>query len=82
MKGRIATLEGQARRSDATQKALRKYVIMLERKVKEQSALLKGEGKSLGDEAVVLEKEDRSNLVNEKLRCELQPVRPIGSIGH
>lgn len=41
MKGRIANLEGQARRADATQKALRKYVSILERKVKDQATQLK-----------------------------------------
>ncbi len=35
MKSRIANLEGQARRADATQKALRKYVTILEKKVKD-----------------------------------------------
>ncbi|KAB5513221.1 WD40-repeat-containing domain protein [Coniochaeta sp. 2T2.1] len=42
MKARIAAMEGQARRSDATQKALKKYVAILERKVKDQSNQLKG----------------------------------------
>ncbi len=36
MKGRIASLEGAARRADATQKALKKYVAILEKKVKDQ----------------------------------------------
>ncbi|PFH62495.1 hypothetical protein XA68_13397 [Ophiocordyceps unilateralis] len=43
MRGRIASLEGQARRADATQKALKKYVFILERKVKEQAAHAKDE---------------------------------------
>lgn len=42
MKGRIASLEGAARRADATQKALKKYVTILEKKVKEQASQLKG----------------------------------------
>jgi len=37
MKGRIASLEGAARRADATQKALKKYVAILENKVKHQA---------------------------------------------
>ncbi|KAI2616278.1 WD40 repeat-like protein [Hypoxylon sp. NC1633] len=41
MKGRIAALEGSARRSDATQKALKRYVAILEKKVKDQAAQLK-----------------------------------------
>ena len=71
MKGRIANLEGQARRADATQRVLRKYVTMLERKVKEQSAQLQGQ------EAVDAEtaaKNDRAAKIQEKLRCEHQPL--------
>ncbi|ORY56830.1 WD40-repeat-containing domain protein [Pseudomassariella vexata] len=41
MKGRIAALEGSARRGDATQKALRRYVNILEKKVKDQAQQLK-----------------------------------------
>lgn len=37
MKGRIAALEGSARRADATQKALRRYVHILEKTIKEQA---------------------------------------------
>lgn len=70
MKGRIANLEGQARRADATQRVLRKYVTMLERKVKEQTAQLQGQ------EAVDAEtaaKNDRAAKIQEKLRCEQCP---------
>ena len=68
MRGRIANLEGQARRADATQKALRKYVSILERKVKEQAAQLKGsEATDAADEA----KNDRAAKIQEKLKCEL-----------
>ncbi|KAK6824655.1 hypothetical protein PG987_012149 [Apiospora arundinis] len=54
MKGRIAALEGSARRADATQKALKRYVGILEKKVKEQSAQLKtgGSASSEGEHAV------------------------------
>lgn len=69
MKGRIATLEGQARRSDATQKALRKYVSILEKKVKDQAALLKSGG--IGPETEPQKpKFDRAAAIQEKLRRE------------
>ncbi|PHH68196.1 hypothetical protein CDD80_192 [Ophiocordyceps camponoti-rufipedis] len=48
MRSRIASLEGQARRADATQKALKKYVSILERKVKEQAAHVKMESPTAG----------------------------------
>ncbi|KAF4589825.1 stalk rot protein [Ophiocordyceps camponoti-floridani] len=48
MRSRIASLEGQARRADATQKALKKYVSILERKVKEQVAHVKTESPTAG----------------------------------
>ncbi|KXH63327.1 striatin Pro11 [Colletotrichum salicis] len=66
MKARIASLEGQARRADATQKALKKYVAILEKKVKDQATQLKG-GAKAGDDAVKAEK-DRAALVQENLR--------------
>lgn len=73
MRARIANLEGQARRADATQKALKRYVSILEKKVKEQSAALKSGGKDKGveDEAEAEDnktKLDRSALIQEKLR--------------
>lgn len=68
MKARIASLEGQARRADATQKALKKYVAILEKKVKDQAAQLKGAAKA-GEDAAKAEK-DRAALVQEKLRRE------------
>jgi striatin 1/3/4 len=69
MKGRIANLEGQARRADATQKALRKYVAILERKVKEQAIQLKGaEAGELAD----AQQEVRAAKIQEKLKCEPQ----------
>lgn len=67
MKARIAALEGQARRADATQKALKKYVTILEKKVKDQSAQLKGGSKA--EEAAKAEK-DRAAMIQEKLRRE------------
>ena len=68
MKGRIANLEGQARRADATQRALKKYVSILERKVKDQSAQLKGTD---AVDAAAAAKNDRAAKIQEKLRCEL-----------
>ncbi|KAM7199731.1 WD40-repeat-containing domain protein [Naviculisporaceae sp. PSN 640] len=69
MKSRIASLEGQTRRADATQKALRKYVTILEKKVKDQAAQLKGG--DAPDAAAEKSKLDRSALLQEKLRCML-----------
>ncbi|VUC36672.1 unnamed protein product [Clonostachys rosea] len=64
MRGRIANLEGQARRADATQRALRKYVSILEKKVKDQAAQLKGSGAA---DAVDEEHNDRAKKIQEKL---------------
>jgi striatin 1/3/4 len=83
MKSRIANLEGQARRADATQKALKKYVTILERKVKDQAALLKS-GKTPETEP----KLDRAALLQEKLRrefpnpCYVRHVMLIDGAGH
>ncbi|KAL2018989.1 hypothetical protein VTK56DRAFT_10214 [Thermocarpiscus australiensis] len=71
MKSRIASLEGQARRADATQKALKKYVTILEKKVKEQAAILK-HGKAPEMEP----KLDRATLLQEKLRPSEEPSGP------
>ncbi|KAK4120376.1 WD40 repeat-like protein [Parathielavia appendiculata] len=73
MKSRIANLEGQARRADATQKALKKYVTILEKKVKDQAAMLKAENKTADTEPKV----DRASLLQEKLRPSLdKPSAP------
>ncbi|KAK5651945.1 hypothetical protein OQA88_11487 [Cercophora sp. LCS_1] len=79
MKSRIANLEGQARRADATQKALKKYVTILEKKVKEQAATLKG-GKP---DEVEPEKAklDREALLQEKLRPSKQVSDEPGLLG-
>lgn len=67
MRGRIASLEGQARRADATQKALKKYVTILERKVKDQAAQLKGTAaETTADDGT----SDRTSKIQQKLRCE------------
>ena len=41
MKGRIARLEGSTRKSDASNKSLKKYVNMLEKALKERDAQVK-----------------------------------------
>ncbi|KAG6013001.1 hypothetical protein E4U43_007530 [Claviceps pusilla] len=64
MRGRIANLEGQARRADATQKALKKYVTILERKVKDQAEQIRG---TAAKEEHVAAKNDRSARIQEKL---------------
>jgi len=78
MKGRIASLEGAARRADATQKALKKYVTILEKKVKDQSTKLKGSGAgNEGATPMTQDKLDHAGLIREKLRgmC-LMPLWP------
>lgn len=79
MKGRIANLEGQARRADATQRALKKYVSILERKVKEQAAQIKGAPAVDTDEAA---KNDRAAKIQEKLRSTIdtQPIPGVDGI--
>ena len=72
MKARVAMLEGQARRADATQRALRKYVTILEKKVKDQASQLKTGAKPSGPDSEK-PKLDRAALIQEKLRCELIP---------
>lgn len=68
MKGRIANLEGAGRRADATQKALKKYVAILEAKVKEQSAQLKAAaGGEKVEEPAKTKKLDREALIQAKL---------------
>ena len=64
MKSRIASLEGQGRRADATQKALKKYVTILEKKIKDQAVLLKSDDKADDTEPRL----DRASLLQEKLR--------------
>lgn len=72
MKARIAALEGQARRSDATQKALKKYVTILEKKVKDQASQLKG-GKTEADKS---KEEQREAQLKEHLRSKFRCPSP------
>ncbi|KAI8960482.1 WD40 repeat-like protein [Daldinia sp. FL1419] len=79
MKSRIAALEGSARRADATQKALKRYVTILEKKVKDQAAKLKASGTSTTDHSVKQpQKVDRAALIQEKLKS--SDERPKESI--
>lgn len=73
MKGRIANLEGAARRADATQKALKKYVAILEAKVRDQAAQLKAAaaGDKAEEESSKPKKLDREALIQAKLQCTL-----------
>ncbi|POS75348.1 hypothetical protein DHEL01_v206260 [Diaporthe helianthi] len=76
MKGRIANLEGAARRADATQKALKKYVTILESKVKDQSAQLKAaaSGAEVEGQNAKPKKVDREGLIQAKLRSASEKV--------
>lgn len=69
MKGRIAALEGSVRRADATQKALNKYVAILQKKVKDQAAQLKASG-STAAPPTETEQPDRATRVSEKLHVD------------
>ncbi|KAI0852124.1 WD40 repeat-like protein [Daldinia vernicosa] len=70
MKSRIAALEGSARRADATQKALKRYVAILEKKVKDQAAKLKVSSAAPATDHSVKQpqKIDRAALIQEKLK--------------
>ncbi|KAI1816608.1 WD40 repeat-like protein [Poronia punctata] len=71
MKARIAALEGAARRSDASQKALKRYVNILEKKVKDQTSKLEsGDAAAAPSDHPVKQttKVDRSALLQEKLK--------------
>ncbi|KAI1327619.1 WD40 repeat-like protein [Xylariaceae sp. FL0255] len=71
MKSRIAALEGAARRADSTQKALKRYVSMLESKIKDQPAD-PDSTTSVADEndhsVKHPPKVDRAALIQEKLK--------------
>ncbi|KAJ9131348.1 Striatin Pro11 [Pleurostoma richardsiae] len=74
MKGRIAALEGAARRADATQKALKKYVAILEKKVKDQAAQLKSSVALPAEADTEPEKHKRlDQLLREKLQLASSP---------
>ncbi|KAI0432705.1 stalk rot protein [Xylaria sp. FL1042] len=85
MKGRIAALEGAARRGDATQKALKRYVQILEKKIRDQTIQL--EAAAEPDHAVKQPpKLDRAALIQEKLKSNNDKLktglpRPEGLLG-
>lgn len=77
MKGRIAALEGSARRGDATQKALKRYVQILEKKIKDQTTELEAASHAIAqpDHSVKRPpKLDRVALIQEKLKCLSHPI--------
>lgn len=76
MKSRIASLEGSARRADATQRALRKYVTILEQKVKEQAAKLKASGE-IPEPATKSVRAEREALIKERLGRKTSLPYPI-----
>ncbi|KAM3426980.1 hypothetical protein NHJ13734_009171 [Beauveria thailandica] len=78
MRSRIANLEGQARRADATQKALRKYVAILERKVKDQAVKLKG---TSADDADTIAQKDRDSKIRERLHGNAEKQSVPGADG-
>ncbi|CAK7222119.1 1,2-dihydroxy-3-keto-5-methylthiopentene dioxygenase [Sporothrix bragantina] len=79
MKGRIASLEGSARRADATQKALKKYVSILEKKVKEQSSMLKNQTSGgATDKPEIADKQQQANKILDKLRGMQDDKEPLG----
>lgn len=80
MKARIAQLEGKLKRGDATQNASKKYIKLLQRKIKEQSAQLAGEGKYDPAQDIAEDKEARTALLQEKLACECLPLVTAGSL--
>ncbi|KAI1374827.1 WD40 repeat-like protein [Hypoxylon crocopeplum] len=78
MKGRIAALEGSARRADATQKALKRYVTILEKKVKDQAAQLKVASSTPSDTDHSVkqpQKLDRAALIQEKLKSSNEKLK-------
>ncbi|TVY62877.1 Striatin Pro11 [Lachnellula suecica] len=72
MKGRIARLEGSTRKSDSSNKALKKYVNMLEKALKERDSQVKAlkAGKEVDIESIRDEKE------RESVKFKMNRVRP------
>ena len=73
MKGRIARLEGSTRKSDASNKSLKKYVNMLEKALKERDtqvkALKAGADVQLGES--IRDGKERESLAVKKERRKL-----------
>lgn len=68
MKGRIARLEGSTRKSDSSNKALKKYVNMLEKALKERDSQVKAlkAGKEVNFDSIRDEKEKESSAFKKK----------------
>lgn len=68
MKGRIARLEGSTRKADSSNKALKKYVNMLEKALKERDTQVKAlkSGKEANIESVRDQKERESNAFKKR----------------
>ncbi|KAI0198812.1 WD40 repeat-like protein [Astrocystis sublimbata] len=88
MKGRIAALEGAARRGDATQKALKRYVQILEKKIKDQTTQIEAaaDAPAPPDHSVKPpQKLNRAALIQEKLKSKNDQLnglpRPDGLLG-
>ncbi|KAI1826887.1 WD40 repeat-like protein [Xylaria intraflava] len=89
MKARIAALEGATRRADATQKALKRYVKILEKKVKDQTTELGAVDRAAaGSDHSVKQppKLDRAAIIQEKLKSTSDRLknglpRPEGLLG-
>jgi striatin 1/3/4 len=64
MKGRIARLEGSTRKSDSSNKSLKKYVSMLEKALKERNAQVKALKAGAN---VELPKEEEAHSLRRKL---------------
>jgi striatin 1/3/4 len=76
MKGRIARLEGSTRKSDASNKSLKKYVNMLEKALKERDAqvkALKAGGEAKAGESIP-EGKGKENLAVKKERRKLRLI--------
>ncbi|KAF2963669.1 hypothetical protein GQX73_g9909 [Xylaria multiplex] len=89
MKGRIAALEGAARRGDATQKALKRYVQILEKKIRDQTIELEAINHAAAEPDHAVKhppKLDRATLIQEKLKSNNDKLknglpRPEGLLG-
>lgn len=67
MKGRIAKLEGSTRKSDSSNKSLKRYINMLEKALKERDSQVKAL-KAGGDVSLDSIKEEEESLAAKKNR--------------
>src|SRR4051794_10628079 len=68
MKGRIARLEGSTRKSDASNKSLKKYINMLEKALKDRDAQVKA--LKAGSDVHVKDSRDRKETENLAVKKE------------